>query len=201
MKRLIAVFSTFCVILGLFFSFRAYSSPDKNIIGDDMKYSYWFILHRASNREDFYLGVPGNKNLSKLIRSFSVKVGIPNSRPTPLPQLLNRDYWLIISKKVADDPETAPYFLTLDIPYSEELPYGPVPYLECEGPLSSGGKQCNWELQGEFGLHGVAGDEKKLSQKDSGSSGCVRHADSDISYLYAILDPEKENIRYYIEDN
>lgn len=67
-------------------------------------------------------------------------------------------------------------------------------YLECDG-------KCNWEIPGAFGLHGVAGDESRLSNLDSGSSGFVRHSDSDITFLYNTLHPEQDEIRYYIEDN
>lgn len=83
--------------------------------------------------------------------------------------------------------------MSLDIPISEEAPFGPRPYLECDG-------QCNWELPGKFGLHGVGGDNRRLSMDDPGSSGCVRHKDEDIRYLYNLLDPGKSEIRYYVED-
>ena len=78
-------------------------------------------------------------------------------------------------------------------PVSEEEPFGPTPYIECDG-------QCNWILPGAFGLHGVNGNSEKLSEFDLGSSGCIRHSNEDITYLYNLLDPEKEEIRYYIED-
>lgn len=153
----------------------------------------WLILHRKSNTEFLYQGVPGDKKQSKLIKTFTVKVGIPSQRPTPLPQLLGREYWLITEKAASEDPETAPYFLTLDVPTGDEWPYGPTPYLECNG-------QCDWVTIGYFGLHGVNGKIDKLSKEDPGSSGCIRHSDEDIVYLYNLLEPEKEEIRYYIED-
>ena len=79
--------------------------------------SFWFILYRKSNQELLYFGEPGNKNDSALIKVFRVKSGIPNQRPTPLPNLLGRDYWLITQKfETADNPETSPYFSTLNIP-------------------------------------------------------------------------------------
>ena len=68
-----------------------------------------------------------------------------------------------------------------------------MPYTECNG-------QCNWILPGAFGLHGVNGDLSRLSIENPGSSGCIRHSDEDITYLYNNLDPQKEEIRYYIED-
>lgn len=158
------------------------------------KESYWLMLHRKSNVEYLYLGIPGERDKSELVKTFKVKAGIAGQRPTPLPKLLGRDYWLITGKaETKDDPETAPYFLILDIPYSEEYPYGPVPYLECTG-------QCDWILPGSFGLHGINGDPSRLSTENPGSSGCVRHTDEDITYLYNLFDPEKEKIRYYIED-
>ena len=123
-----------------------------------------------------------------------MKTGNPGERPTPLPQLLGRQYWLVNGKyETKDNPETAPYFLSLDIPVSEEEPFGPNAYPECEGG-------CNWILPGSFGLHGVAGNMEKLSADDPGSSGCIRHFDEDITYLYNLLDPQAEEIRYFIKD-
>lgn len=156
---------------------------------------YWMLLHRKSNIEYLYRGAPGEKERSRLIKTFVVKSGIPGERPTPLPQVMGREYWQIIGKvETKDNPETAPYFLILDIPYSENYPFGPSPYLEC------GGEQCDWIVPGSFGLHGINGDPMRLSIDNPGSSGCVRHADEDITYLYNLLKPEKERIRYYIKD-
>ncbi len=158
------------------------------------KDQYWFMLYRKSEVEKLYFGKPGDINQSEMIKMFGVKTGTPGKKPTPLPSLMGRDYWIIVDKIEAfDNLETAPYFLTLDIPISEEEPYGPTPYLECNG-------QCNWELPGYFGLHGIAGDPSKLSKENEGSSGCIRHTDEDITYLYNLLDPSKEEIRYYIQD-
>lgn len=154
---------------------------------------YWFLLHRASNKEYLYRGLPGKKEKSMLLNTFEVKTGQPGERPTPLPQLAGKEYWLVTGKRIATDNETAPYFLTLNVPYSLEPPYGPVPYEECNG-------QCNWTIPGEFGLHGVNNDLSRLSKSNPGSSGCVRHKDEDIAYLYNLLDPAKEEIRYYIQD-
>jgi hypothetical protein len=158
------------------------------------KDNYWFVLYRKSNKEELYRGIPGDKERSKLLKTFRVKSGIPGERPTPLPQLVGREYWLITKKESsAENPETAPYFITLDIPAPTEPPYGPVPYEECDG-------QCDWILPGAFGLHGVNGDISRLSDENPGSSGCVRHSDEDITYLYQLLDPQKSEIRYYIKD-
>lgn len=154
---------------------------------------YWFLLKRKSNIEEFYQGVPGDIPKSTLVKTFKVKVGIPGERPTPLPQLLGREYWILTKKAPSENPETSPYFLTLNVPTSEEEPFGPVPYLECNG-------QCNWVTPGEFGLHGTGGNSGKLSESDPGSSGCIRHSDQDITYLYNLLNPENEEIRYYIKD-
>lgn len=154
---------------------------------------YWFMLERKSNKELLYKGVPGNADESTLIKTFPVKVGIPSERPTPLPQLVGRDYWNIIKKEPTDNPETGPYFLTLDVPTEDAWPYGPTPYLECDG-------QCDWVTVGYFGLHGVGGDQTRLSENDPGSSGCIRHKDADITYLYNLLHPQTEPIRYYVQD-
>jgi len=157
--------------------------------------SYWLLLHRKSNIEYLYKGVPGDESQSELIKTFNVKTGIPGERPTPLPHLLGREYFILIGKmKTPDNPETAPYFLTLDVPVTDQPPYGPADYPECPDG-------CNWELPGYFGLHGVGGDNSKLSKEDPGSSGCIRHSDEDITYLYNNLDPSLEEIRYYIIDN
>ncbi len=159
------------------------------------KTAYWFLLHRKSNKELLYQGVPGNTEKSKVVKTFTVKTGVPGEKPTPLPELVGKEYWVITDKmETKDNPETAPYFLTLNVPVGEKEPFGPEPYLECNG-------QCNWQLPGYFGLHGVNGDMSRLSVENPGSSGCIRHTDKDITYLYNLLDLQKEEIRYYIQDN
>lgn len=155
--------------------------------------AYWFLLHRKSNTEYLYQGLPGDTNNSTLVKTFKVKTGIPGERPTPLPQLLGREYWILTNKEPTDNRETSPYFLTLDVPISDEEPFGPEPYPECNG-------QCNWTTPGAFGLHGIAGYPERLSNEDPGSSGCIRHSDEDIAYLYNLLDPQQSEIRYYIKD-
>ena len=183
-------------ILGAFFlaNHNSNSSKDSVLAADTKNESYWLMLHRKSNVEYLYKGVSGDASQSELIKTFKVKTGIPGERPTPLPHLLRREYFLIIGKMVVqDNPEIAPYFLTLDIPTTDLEPYGPSPYVEFNG-------QCSWILPGAFGLHGVNGDLSKLSKEDMGSSGCIRHSDEDITYLYNILDPNREEIRYYIKD-
>ncbi len=144
------------------------------------------------NIEVLYKGVEGDIRNSFPVAIFRVKTGITHKRPTPLPQLFGREYWLVIAKEATDNPETGPYFLTLNIPSTDQPPYGPSPYLECYG-------QCNWSVPGAFGLHGVGGDKTRLLAENPGSSGCIRHTDADISYLYHLLDPEDRPIRYYIE--
>lgn len=156
--------------------------------------AYWFDLHRKSNLEYLYFGEMGNKSESALVKVFKVKSGIPGERPTPLPEKSGREYWKVSGKmEVFDNPETAPYFITLDVPVSDAPPFGPSPYLECNG-------QCDWVLPGAFGLHGVNGDDSRLSSQNPGSSGCVRHNDADIAFLYNLLDTEKSEVRYYVHD-
>lgn len=155
--------------------------------------SYWLVLHRKSNIEKLYQGPPGSVSKSKLIKTLKVNDGVEKQTPTPLHTLVGRNYWIVNDKEMpVDDPTLGPHFLTLDVPVTGEWPYGPVPYEECDG-------QCDWMLPGYFGLHGIGGDSTKLT--DAGSSGCVRHKDEDISYLYKTLDPKKQEIRYYVEDN
>lgn len=167
----------------------------QHVLPSKTENSYWLLLHRKSNIEFLYFGEPGNEIESKLLKTFTVKSGVPNQRPTPLPKLLGKEYWLLIKEEESfENAETAPYFLTLDVPVTEEPPYGPEPYLEC------GEEQCNWELPGFFGLHGVNGDNSKLALENEGSSGCIRHSDEDITYLYNLFDPGKEEVRYYIQD-
>lgn len=183
-------------VLFLFSLFIFFSeSPKKEVkVARTETRAHWLVLYRKSNYEELYFGLPGNKKESTLIKRFIVKTGIPGERPTPLPGKLGREYW-VITDEYADfeNPETAPYFLTLNIPVSADEPYGPSPYNECNG-------QCNWVLPGAFGLHGTGGNPDKLSPQDPGSSGCIRHADEDITYLYDLLDPQKEEVRYYIQD-
>ncbi len=160
----------------------------------DSQSRHWFMLYRKSNKELLYFGVPGQSDDSVLLKTFQVKAGVPGKKPTPLPQLAGKEYWRIVEKfSSADNPETAPYFLAFDTPTPSVYPYGPEPYTECGG-------QCDWEIPGYFGLHGVGGNGEKLADADPGSSGCVRHSDSDITYLYNLLDPGSEEIRYYIKD-
>jgi lipoprotein-anchoring transpeptidase ErfK/SrfK len=164
------------------------------------KESHWFILHRKSNIEFLYYGAPGDVNNSKIVRKFQVKTGASWS-PTPLPELVDRKYWKIVKKESSEDnPDTAPYFLQLDIPSDENWPYGPVPYEECKDINSGENIQCDWVQPGYFGLHGTGGQIAKLGSDNLGSSGCIRHKDEDITYLYNLLNPEKEEIRYYIQD-
>lgn len=181
------------IIAGLFFITKKENAGDVAGVQTNEEI-YWFLLHRESHIEKLYYGNPGDEANSALVKTFPVKTGAPGKKPTPLPQLVGRDYWLLIKKEEAfDNPETAPYFLTLDVPVGEEEPFGPSPYLECDG-------QCNWELPGYFGLHGIAGDPTKLSEENEGSSGCIRHTDEDITYLYNLLNPEQNEIRYYIKN-
>jgi lipoprotein-anchoring transpeptidase ErfK/SrfK len=185
----ICIFSLFLIVF--FVGISQVIISKKQVVLPPDKH-YWFILHRKSNKEFLYLGVPGNLRQSFVVKEFKVKAGIPGERPTPLPAKLGKKYWILTDRLISTNPETAPYFLTLNIPAPEDPPFGPSPYNECNG-------QCNWEVAGDFGLHGVNGDKAKLD--DKGSSGCIRHSDEDITYLYNHLDPKKEEIRYYIVDS
>lgn len=181
------------ILLTLFF-YQSSEMDKAEVLSLQTSKTHWLLLHRKSNKEYLYFGKPGNKSNSALVKVFNVKTGMPSQRPTPLPELLGEDYWLIIDKyEESENPETAPYFLTLNIPVSENPPYGPQPYLECNG-------QCNWELPGAFGLHGNNGDPEKLATSNPGSSGCIRHSVEDITYLYNLLAPDQNPVRYYIED-
>jgi hypothetical protein len=203
-KRVFNFFIIIFILVAAVVAREQINKPQAVLPATTQQTTYWFELLRASNIENLYKGVPGDKTKSVHMRSFRVKTGIPGERPTPLPQLVGRKYWKIIAKEAQpDNPETAPYFLTLDIPAPSTEPYGPTPYNECNGPAStdaSPGGQCSWVLPGAFGLHGVAGDNSRLSDTDPGSSGCIRHSDADIAYLYNLLDPEHEEIRYYVID-
>jgi L,D-transpeptidase catalytic domain len=196
MRKVILFFVIFVVLIGIYLIiFKEEPRNAHEVRATKVENHYWFMLHRKSNKEYLYRGLPGDVGKSKLVRVFKVKTGIPGERPTPLPKLTGKKYWLIIDKQEEkDNPETAPYFLTLDVPFFDEEPYGPNPYFEC------GGEQCNWGLPGAFGLHGVNGDESRLSNDNPGSSGCIRHKDEDITYLYNLIDPEKYKVRYYVED-
>ncbi len=193
------ILTILCILSVGFLTIFLIAKPDDSYKGQVLKVEektqdYWFLLHRKSNVEKLFKGVPGSASESALIRTFQVKTGISGQRPTPLPQLLGREYWIITKKyKMPDDAETAPYFIELDVPQPLEEPYGPVPYKECNG-------QCNWQVPGPFGLHGVNKDNTRLSVANEGSSGCIRHTDSDITFLYDLIKVE-DNIRYYIEDN
>ncbi|MBI3984535.1 MAG: L,D-transpeptidase [Candidatus Levybacteria bacterium] len=194
MRKKIIILVTLFIALAIF-SFLTtlfVQKPVQSEIKEIAKH-HWFLLHRKSNIEYLYYGTFGDANNSQLLKTFQVKVGQILS-PTPLPQLLGRGYWLLIKKESSSENlDTAPYFLTLDVPSNGEWPYGPTPYLECNG-------QCDWQMPGYFGLHGINGNLDKLSSEDVGSLGCVRHKDEDITYLYNTLHPETEEIRYYIVD-
>lgn len=191
------------LILSLFLVSALYSKPSldtSDTLGTSLEKSYWLVLHRKTGNEYLYYGIPGDVNYSKLVRKFQVKTGASWS-PTPIPKLLGRDYFLIVDKQSSEEnSETAPYFLQLDIPVTDEWPYGPVPYEECNDVFTGEKIQCDWILPGYFGLHGINGNSSKLGKEDLGSSGCVRHSDQDITYLYNLLDPKTEEIRYYIKD-
>lgn len=167
----------------------------------DTASNYWFLLKRSTNinapeEEILYFGVPGDTNNSTEIKRNIVNTGIPFDDPTPLPQLAGREYWLINSVQANPGGTLGPYFISLDVPYSNPQ-NGPVPYLEC-GP--SRDQQCQWTLAGNFGLHGISGADGRIT--DAGSSGCIRHYDADITEIYNTLTPERINsgtIRYYIE--
>lgn len=200
MKSLIVLVSIIVVsaFLAAGLTFYSKNENNHNLVEDSHK-SYWFVLNRKSGVENLYLGVPGDVNKSGLVRTFKVKTGASWS-PTPLPKLVGREYWKIVKKESsAENPDTAPYFLQLDVPTDENWPYGPIPYTECLDSLGNN-IQCDWVQPGYFGLHGINGNPFKLSKEDYGSSGCIRHNDEDITYLYNLLDPEKEEIHYYIED-
>ena len=179
---------------------NGFQNGTDNVMSQTKKVQYWFVLHRKSEIEYLYKGVAGVVENSTLVKQFQVNTGVPGKKPTPLPRLLGRDYFLITKKfETKDIPETAPYFLEFDIPVPSDPPYGPAPYLECTlSPGEAGNGQCDWEIPGPFGLHGINGDEARLV--DEGSSGCIRHRDDDITYLYNLLEPTNEEIRYYIED-
>lgn len=198
MKRIIFILSGIFFLLAFANIFIDAQNNGANVTAADAAKptsGFWFVLHRQSNKEELLHGILGDRGQSTIVREFIVKTGIPGERPTPLPQLLGREYWLLTKKSESfENPETSPYFLSLDIPVSEEAPFGPTPYAECQG-------QCNWQLPGEFGLHGVGGDDTKLAVENPGSSGCIRHTDADITYLYSLFDPTTQEIRYYIEDN
>lgn len=195
MKKIFILLIIFAIAVTFFGYIKIINSGQKDVKSSNIKSSYWLLLHRKSNKEFLLYGVPGMEKQSIIKKTFKVKTGIPGERPTPLPKLLGREYWLITKKESsAENPETAPYFLTLDIPAPESEPFGPAPYKECAG------EQCNWILPGAFGLHGINGDNSRLTAENPGSSGCVRHTDEDITYLYNLFDPEKEQIRYYIRD-
>lgn len=182
------------VLIFIFFTllFTINFKTQGEVLSAKSESSYWLTLFRKSDVEILYFGAPGDPKNSFLIKAFKVNSGVPNEKPTPLPKLLGREYWLITEKiEDKENLETSPYFLSLNIPVTEEEPYGPTPYLECSG-------QCNWDIPGSFGLHGTAGDESRLL--DAGSSGCIRHKDLDITFLYNVLKPEESEIRYYVED-
>lgn len=191
---MLGILVVFVAIISIFSILNKESKAPQILASETKKENYWFLLHRKSNVEYLYKGQPNDIKNSILIKTFQVKVGVPNQKPTPLPSLLGREYWKIIDKfETKDNIETAPYFLEFDVPNFDIDPFGPTPYMECNG-------QCHWEVPGPFGLHGIAGDPEKISKENPGSSGCIRHLDEDITYLYNLLDPKKEEIRYYIQD-
>jgi lipoprotein-anchoring transpeptidase ErfK/SrfK len=194
MKKVLIIIPVLLLIGFGIFSVKSLNQTPPIPLTTQVTQSHWLVLHRKSNIEYLFYGVPGDANQSELLKTFKVKTGIPGERPTPIPQLLGQNYWLITEKfDSSENPDTAPFFLKLNVPAPSEQPFGPSPYTECNG-------QCNWILPGAFGLHGVAGDSSKLSDANPGSSGCIRHSDEDITFLYNTLDPAKEETRYYIED-
>lgn len=194
LKRFLPIVFSLLILVALF-SFLI-KNEEKNLSNVNKGGQiHWFLLDRKSGQEELYYGLSGEKENSRLIKTFAVKTGVPGKSPTPLPSLLGKDYWVLVDEwQETENSETGPYFLQLNIDAPSQWPYGPVPYLECDG-------QCDWVKPGYFGLHGTGGDPTRLSGQDPGSSGCVRHSDSDITYLYNLLDPKNEEIRYYVQDN
>ncbi len=198
LRYFIFIFGLVFIIGSIFVFHKSFVHQEEMIVPA----KYWLRLARTSQTETLYKGTPGDANHSQIIRVFQVKTGIDGKSPTPLPRLMGREYWKIIKKESSsDNPDTAPYFLTLDIPSGIDWPYGPTPYEECIDPVSGENAQCDWVQPGFFGLHGVAGNEDKLSSENEGSLGCIRHKDEDITYLYELLDPENEEIRYYVDES
>jgi lipoprotein-anchoring transpeptidase ErfK/SrfK len=200
MKSFLFKLGLLIILLAPYFWAFSYNSTEPEKIEDtaSVQNSYWLALDRDLGKEYLYYGVPGELDNSKLEAEFQVKIGASWS-PTPLPQLLGKEYWVIVDKVSSEEnPETAPYFLQLDVPTTDEWPYGPVPYTECKDLATGENIQCDWVMPGYFGLHGVNGNDFKLSSDDYGSSGCIRHRDEDITYLYNLLDPKSEEIRYYV---
>lgn len=193
MKKFFPVLLSLAVVFLALAFLRGHSVEKSNYETRDSK--YWFVLHRNSNAEELFYGVPGEREGSELVRVMDVKPGVSGESPTPLPSLLGREYWVMIDKwDERENPETGPYFLQLDIDAPSDWPYGPVPYEECGG-------QCDWGKPGYFGLHGTGDDPTRISPENAGSLGCIRHSNEDIAYLYNLLDPKNQEIRYYIEDN
>ena len=212
-KKIIILLLGISILVAVFLGIYKSSELQQDMPSKKVQQSYWFVLHRKANSEEMLYGEAGNRENSRIVKNFVVKTGIPGERPTPLPKLVGREYWKIVKKESsADNPETAPYFLTLDIPAPSVPPYGPSPYEECDvnardvqtepsEDSSFQGAQCNWILPGAFGLHGVNGDMSRLGEENIGSSGCIRHRDEDIIYLYNLLELNGNEIRYYVEDN
>ena len=108
MRKMLLVLLLLLFFVGIcfFFFYRSTSSPVLESASD-----YWFVLHRKSQKEFLYKGIPGKLEKSKRIKTFTVKNGRSGERPTPLPQLVGREYWVLTKKASSDNPETAPYFL------------------------------------------------------------------------------------------
>src|SRR5688572_20793004 len=118
-KKTLGIIGGCLLVAATIFYVKTVSNKSLSPQSIPQKESYWLLLHRKSNKEYLFLGTPGQKERSKLIKTFTVKTGVPGENPTPLPQLLGKKYWTIVAKeRVEDNPETAPYFLTLDIPSS-----------------------------------------------------------------------------------
>lgn len=115
LKSTLALFFIFILVSGAYFFKTAVADQSKEILSQK---NYWFLLHRKSNKEFLYFGEPGKANKSALVKNFDVKTGAAGKRPTPLPQLLGREYWLVVDKiDSKENPETAPYFFEFGYTY------------------------------------------------------------------------------------
>ena len=94
----LGIFVVVIALLAIFSIFNRDKQTVKILASETKKENYWFLLHRKSNIEYLYKGQPNDIENSNLIKTFKVKVGVPGQKPTPLPNLLGREYWKIIDK-------------------------------------------------------------------------------------------------------
>lgn len=199
MRRFLPILIFSCAILifvgvRFFERVRSPGSPDTTTEPPH----YWLLLHREKGEETLFLGRPGDRSRSEVMRVFQVKMGNPEQSPFPHPELAGKAYYVLTGKEeLSPWSAYAPYILPLDVPRDDAGQFAPP---EGSDVVLSCSDACYWNLPAEgFGLHGDRDDPAVWNEAYPGTSGGIVHKTADITFLYDLLSPAGSEIRYYVE--